>query len=121
VSIEQTRNELGRSKEAVKTFDIFTARKKEPVMNPEQKIQQILKERGSRYGDFKGHAQITQSIKVAMSRTAKWHELTDSQREALEMVAHKIGRILNGDPDYLDSWVDIGGYVQLVIDQLKAR
>lgn len=84
-------------------------------------IRTILDERGSRYGDFRGHAQITQSIKMAMQRSPKWLELTDSQREALEMTAHKIGRILNGDPDYLDSWVDIVGYTQLVIDQLKAK
>jgi hypothetical protein len=42
-------------------------------------------------------------------------------REALEMVAHKIGRILNGDPKYHDSWHDIIGYTKLVADRLRAR
>lgn len=28
-------------------------------------------------------------------------------------------RILNGDPDYHDSWHDIAGYAQLVADQLS--
>jgi hypothetical protein len=34
------------------------------------------------------------------------------------MIAHKIGRILNGDPNYADSWIDIAGYAQLVADRL---
>jgi len=35
------------------------------------------------------------------------------------MIAHKIGRIINGDPDYDDSWVDIAGYAKLVSDRLQ--
>jgi hypothetical protein len=35
------------------------------------------------------------------------------------MIAHKIGRIVNGDPRYADSWVDIAGYAKLVADRLE--
>lgn len=84
-------------------------------------IEQILAERGSRYGSFLGHACITQSLKDTMRDSNNWSSLTSSQREALEMVAHKIGRILNGDPNYLDSWVDIVGYTQLIVDQLNGK
>ena len=84
-------------------------------------IVATLNERGSRYGKFAGHAQITQEIKRAMSRhaLAMGKTFTDSQWEALEMIAHKIGRIVNGDPDYVDSWVDIAGYAKLVADELQ--
>jgi len=92
-----------------------------PAFVSQMSVSEILAERGNRYGAFSGHAKITQGIKCAMARTDNWPELSDSQREYLEMVAHKIGRILNGDPNYLDSWVDIAGYVQLVIDQLEAN
>ena len=34
---------------------------------------------------------------------------------------HKIGRILNGDPDYQDSWTDIIGYTRLVEVDLIER
>jgi hypothetical protein len=34
------------------------------------------------------------------------------------MIQHKIARILNGDPNYHDSWHDIGGYSKLVADRL---
>ena len=83
-------------------------------------IADTLAQRGNRYGSFPGHAKITQSIKRAMQDSPNWNGLTDQQREALEMVAHKIGRILNGDPNYHDSWHDIVGYTKLVADELAA-
>lgn len=55
----------------------------------------ILAERGARYG------------------------MCPDQQEALDMIAHKLGRILNGDPDYADSWADIAGYARLVADRLE--
>jgi hypothetical protein len=81
-------------------------------------IDATLKERGSRYGEFKSHASITQVIKVVMRETNGWGELNPSQTEALEMIAHKIGRILNGDPNYHDSWHDIAGYATLVANEI---
>ena len=82
-------------------------------------IEVTLAERGSRYGDFAEHARITQNIKDAMWDSPNWPHLSPAAKEALEMVAHKIGRILNGDPDYHDSWHDIIGYTKLVADQLE--
>jgi hypothetical protein len=32
----------------------------------------------------------------------------------LEMIAHKIGRVLAGDPNHADHWDDIAGYARLV-------
>lgn len=81
-------------------------------------IDATLIERGDRYGDFPGHAEVTQSIKRAMADSARWDELSDDKREALEMIAHKIGRILNGDPNYVDSWHGIVGYAKLVEDEI---
>lgn len=77
-------------------------------------IDATLAERGSRYGVFSGHAKITQDLKRAMTASDKWAGLADDQKEALEMVVHKMGRILNGDPNYVDSWTDICGYIRLV-------
>ena len=82
---------------------------------------EILAERGQRYGDFDKHADITQSLKKAMASTPGWRRLAPDQREALEMNAHKIGRILNGDPNYADSWEDIAGYAKLVANRLTAQ
>lgn len=84
-------------------------------------IDAVLTERGNRYGEFKDHARITQAIKLSFIDSPNWLELADDQMEALQMIAHKIGRILNGDPDYADSWVDIAGYAKLVADRLQSE
>jgi hypothetical protein len=80
-------------------------------------ISEILDERGKRYGKFKDHAEISQRLKYVVN--ARKDVLADDQREALEMICHKIARIINGDPNYADSWIDIAGYAQLVADRLQ--
>jgi hypothetical protein len=82
-------------------------------------IASTLAERGGRYGSFEGQARICQSIKRAFADSPNWTTLADDQRECLDMLANKIGRILNGDPDYHDSWHDIIGYTKLVADRLE--
>lgn len=84
-------------------------------------IDDTLAERGERYGKFEDHASLSQSIKRAMYGGRQWQRLADDQREALEMVAHKVARILNGDPNYHDSWHDIIGYIRLVEERLKPK
>ena len=84
-------------------------------------VEDTLEERGTRYGKFSGHAEIAQNLKEVMHVHPGWRKLTYSQREALEMIAHKIGRILNGDPNYADSWHDIAGYATLVDKQLNGQ
>jgi len=84
-------------------------------------VNEVLEERGTRYGKFKHHAEISWNIKIAMRGSPNWigGKLTADKREALDMIAHKIARILNGDPEYADSWVDIAGYAQLVADDIN--
>jgi len=82
-------------------------------------VNEMLAGREGRYGSFQGHAKISQDIKDVMKATAVWERLQDDQIEALEMVAHKIARILNGDPNYADNWVDIAGYATLVANRLE--
>lgn len=84
-----------------------------------QDISAILAERGSRYGRFDAHALVTQRLKQALSSGANWDFLEPDAKEALEMIVHKMGRVLNGDPDYDDSWKDIAGYAQLIVDRIN--
>jgi hypothetical protein len=78
---------------------------------------ELLTERGKTHGDFTYHAQVTQELKAVM-REHGLGKLSEVQREALEMIVHKIGRILAGNPDHKDHWDDIGGYSKLVRDRL---
>ena len=82
-------------------------------------VEQTLAERGERYGDFSVHAEICQRIKLQMLlHPARWHLLSSVQKQALEVIADKIARILSGDPNYADNWHDIQGYAKLVEDRL---
>lgn len=84
-------------------------------------IENTLKERGARYGDFTEHARICQNIKYVMGGTEGWERLNNAQKQALEVIADKVARILNGDPNYIDNWHDIIGYAKLVEDRLVAE
>lgn len=80
---------------------------------------EILAERAKTYGDFAIQAQITQTLKASMAASPNWAKLRPYQRESLDMIAGKIARILNGDPNHRDSWEDIAGYARLVADNLQ--
>lgn len=84
-------------------------------------IDETLAERGERYGKFEDQASLSQQLKRTMHSGRNWQRMSDDKREALEMVQHKIARILNGDPDYHDSWHDIIGYIRLVEEHLKPQ
>jgi hypothetical protein len=81
-------------------------------------LRQILTERGESHGSLMGHARICQRMKDQMREVEGWNRLSADQRESLDMVMHKIARILNGNPDVVDHWIDIAGYSQLVADRL---
>ena len=85
-------------------------------------VDATLAERGKRYGSFAGHAVIAQNLKqyIHEELDERVKTLAPDQLEALDMIAHKIARIINGDPDYADSWLDIAGYAKLVADRLAA-
>lgn len=94
-------------------------------------IESTLAERGNRYGDFTDHARLCQDLKDVMTTFAvvqntpnsvavhfPWGELPATHKQALEVIADKIARILSGDPNYADNWHDIQGYAKLVEDRL---
>lgn len=82
-------------------------------------VNSTLQERGKRYGEFHNQATYAQDIKRVFQRSPNWETMTDDQREGLELIANKLGRILNGDPNYTDSWHDIAGYAQLVEKRIE--
>jgi hypothetical protein len=107
----------------------MTPKVKEPqVEAPQEKAKEtdvdaLLAKRGSRYGNFLDTARITQRLKSVAHQFAQQHDKTFDvdQAEALDMIFNKIGRILNGDPNYADSWIDIAGYAKLVANRLEGK
>lgn len=84
-------------------------------------IDATLAERGTKYGKFADHAAVTYKLKNVLREHSGVHgkSYAYDQAEALDMICHKLGRIVNGDADYADSWVDIAGYAKLVADRLQ--
>ena len=80
--------------------------------------KELLAQRQTTHGDFSDHARITQDLKLVMQEEPSYLKLSQVQREALEMIQHKVGRILAGNPDHKDHWDDIAGYAKLVSDRL---
>jgi hypothetical protein len=82
-------------------------------------IEEILAEREKTHGQYEVTAEIIQDLKKTMTESPNWDNLPSTMREALEMNQHKIGRILSGDFNHIDSWRDIVGYNQLVVNILE--
>ena len=81
-------------------------------------VEKTLEERGSRYGEFAKHATISQELKDIVYKYLDPEKNENIHAEALDMIMHKVARILNGDPNYIDSWHDIAGYATLVVKHL---
>lgn len=82
-------------------------------------LNEVLADRLKSHGEYRDHARRTQMLKACIHEGQNWSRLSDIQKESLEMFAHKIGRILEGNPDHEDHWDDIAGYAKLVADRLR--
>ncbi len=82
-------------------------------------INAIIKERGTQHGSLVDHARVCQAMKDAMRDSLGWSALASDQREAADMIVHKLARALSGNPNHLDHWVDIAGYATLVANRLE--
>jgi hypothetical protein len=85
-------------------------------------INALLNERGKTHGDYMVHAVITQNLKRIMRNHIADldRRLEHDMQETLDMIAHKIGRIIAGNPAEPDHWRDIAGYAQLVANRLES-
>ena len=84
-----------------------------PYSNP------VLNERETTHGDYKVTAIISQFLKRFFRDQMGWEKLSESQRESFDSIAIKMARILSGNPNEKDHWVDIKGYVDLIVSRLK--
>ena len=78
----------------------------------------LLKEREKTHGNFFYNSLYSQSLKMIMKSSKNWEGLSEFKKESLEMIVHKIGRILAGDSNAEDHWDDISGYALLVSNRL---
>lgn len=86
----------------------------------QQTIESTLSKRQIQYGCYEDVAQVTQQILAAL-RIGNYDKLPAPMKESLHMIASKMARIVNGDPEYLDNWHDIGGYAKLIEKLIKGE
>jgi Domain of unknown function (DUF6378) len=88
-----------------------------------QTVDEILKQRGAEYGQFKDHAALSQELKAVISSALATRKKTlePDMAEALDMIIHKVARVINGNAKSIDQWVDIAGYSTLVADRLQGK
>lgn len=89
----------------------------------EDTVDAILNNRAKQYGKFIDGAEIMQMTKRLIHNYVEQRgtSLAFDQLEAIDMIIHKLGRIVNGNPDKVDHWNDIAGYATLVSDRLKGK
>ncbi len=73
----------------------------------------LLDTRQSTHGEFGDNARVSQSIKRILRAEPGWDLLTDTEREAMDMIALKFSRILSGKSLELQHWEDVVGYARL--------
>lgn len=74
---------------------------------------ELLSQRQDTHGDYRNVSSIAQTFRELMRETNGWSKMNDEQREALDSMASKFGRIVSGDPNFRDHWDDIAGYATL--------
>lgn len=93
-----------------------------PIFTPP--LEMTLQDRGQEYGDYLVMAQVAQDLKAVMRKAASWgpgSALTATKRESLDLIATKIARILCGNPNNADSWLDIEGYARKARESIPVQ
>ena len=75
----------------------------------------LLNEREKTHGDYADVARVAQALKFALAY-GPTEELPDVHRESLDLICTKIARIVCGDHNEPDHWIDCIGYAQLVLN-----
>lgn len=83
------------------------------------KVIDTLTERSTNYGKFVDQAQWVQGMKDVVRLAPSWDGMSYDQKESIDMILGKISRIVNGNPNHVDSWHDISGYAKLIEDRLN--
>lgn len=73
----------------------------------------LLDTRGKTHGNFADNARIGQRLRAFFRSQSDWDAMPEVHREALDLIALKLSRILSGQSSHEDHWLDISGYAEL--------
>ena len=75
-------------------------------------VKKMIATRQGTHGVMRDSSVFVQEVKVLMRHQLNWPKMEAYQREALDMILHKIARILYGDPNFREHWDDVAGYAE---------
>ena len=81
---------------------------------------ELLRERGTTHGDFASNALYGQQLRSLCRQSAGWATMPAVHKEALDMIACKLSRILSGQSRFVDHFKDIAGYATLAMQACDA-
>ena len=84
----------------------------------DQTIEGILQNREKTHGSYSVQSAMSQRLKSLIRTSPNWADMPEHMQESLEMIEHKIARILSGNAYEPDHWLDIIGYAALVVREL---
>ncbi len=78
-------------------------------------VEKILQDRMGVYGDYNINTILIHKLKRIFRNGKNWELLRSIEKESLDMIASKIGRLLGGTLGQVenDTWHDIAGYALL--------
>lgn len=79
----------------------------------------LLQEREKTHGSFADNAKHSQAMKHIFAMYSGG--MCEVHREALDMIALKLSRILSGQANYKDHWDDIAGYAKLASEACEPQ
>lgn len=83
------------------------------------RVDALLQDRQKTHGSFQLNAFVSQTLKNQFRDHATWSAMSHVQREALDVIALKISRILSGQSFFTDHWDDIAGYAALASREIQ--
>ena len=81
------------------------------------KAKELTQERETTHGDFGDNARVSQELKATIH--CENSDMSNVQREAIDMICMKLSRIASGHATFADHWLDIQGYAQLVLNEIE--
>lgn len=93
------------------------------------KMDEVLKERGNRYGSYADNAEFTETVRkmvdayLSQNQRVVLGSITPEQmniiKHSLTLIMMKIARVIQGDPLHMDNLVDIEGYARIMRENLE--
>lgn len=81
-------------------------------------VEVTLEDRGKSYGEYADGTRIAMRLFDIVQSGPSYGEMNAGQQYAMFMFCAKMARLLNGDPNHADSWLDVAGYATLVHDRI---